>query len=195
MFKSYIFFIYSQDKIKYRVTGVSTKRKFNINPARQTNGNLCNKSMFRRKCRYFKAFRFPPSLFHRAPLPNSFVLNINYFPTTLEMLPAVDLPTTTRKSKKQQYVYIRILFQGYVKFQRKRKKLSPPLLRSILYYILYTSFVDYTSSTCSVCNVEQVVFFDTPQWTFPFVSLSNTYEITTRALETDNFGSIFSPLN
>lgn len=114
------------------------KRKFNINPARQTNGNLCNKSMLRRKCRYFKAFRFPPSLFHRVPLPNSFVLNINYFPTTLEMLPAVNLPTS-RKNKKQQYTYP--FFKGwYVKFQQKKK---PPRFRSIL----YTSFVDCTSST------------------------------------------------
>lgn len=85
------------------------------------------------------------------------------------------------------YIYVSF-FRGTWNSNEKEKNF---LFRSILYYILYTSFVDYTSSTCSVCNVEQVVFFDTPQWTFPFVSLSNTYEITTRALETDNFGFIF----
>lgn len=124
------------------------KRKFNINPARQTNGNLCNKSMLRRKCRYFKAFRFPPSLFHRVPLPNSFVLNINYFPTTLEMLSAVNLPTS-RKNKKQQYTYP--FFKGwYVKFQQKKKN----LLASVRYYIPVSSIVRVRLSS-SVCNTER----------------------------------------
>lgn len=127
------------------------KRKFNINLARETNGNLCNKSMFRRKCRYFKAFRFPPSLFHRAPLPNSFVLNVNYFPTTLEMLPAVDLPTS-RNNKKQQYIHIP--FQGLAgEIPKKKKKTPPPPLPfDIIHQFrrLYPVQLPF-----SVCNTER----------------------------------------
>lgn len=160
------------------------KRKFNINSARQTNGNLCNKSMLRRKCRYFKAFRFPPSLFHRVPLPNSFVLNINYFPTTLEMLPAVNLPTS-RKNKKQQYTYT-FFKSWYVKFQQKKTSSLP---FDIIYQFRRLYEFDFLP-LCVTQNVEQVVFFDTPQWIFPFVSLSNTYEITC-ALEMENFGFLF----
>lgn len=118
------------------------KRKFNINLARETNGNLCNKSMFRRKCRYFKAFRFPPSLFHRAPLPNSFVLNVNYFPTTLEMLPAVDLPTS-RNNKKQQYIHIP--FQGLAGEIPKKKK-NTSSSASVRYYTPVSSTVPNPTS-------------------------------------------------
>lgn len=135
------------------------KRKFNINLARQTNGNLCNKSMFRRKCRYFKAFRSPPSLFHRAPLPNSFVLNINYFPTTLEMLSATDLPRS-RKSMKYIYPNIYTPFQGLVgeiPMKKKKEKPPPPFDITYQFHRLYEfNFLPL----CVTQNVEQVAFFD-----------------------------------
>lgn len=123
-------------------------------------------------------------LFHRAPLPNSFVLNINYFPTTLEMLPAIDLPRS-RKRVRNSSIYTP--FQGLVGEipMKKKEKKKNLLLRSIL----HTSFVDCTNSTSFplVCNTERWTsgFLrlnfprDTLQWIFPriFVSSSNTYEI------------------
>lgn len=68
----------------------------------------------------------PSFLPQRTPLSNSFVLNINYFPTTLEMFPAVDLPRS-RKGKKHC-----TLFTGWqVKF--RQKSLCLLRFRSILY--------------------------------------------------------------